>query len=241
MWNGFDWRRSEKCTDRFTELETVKVGGSNIIGLQKWVGPVPPTYNGSDAHGIKHTHLIPAWHFRPFSFDIKGVVDCFFLGLIVFNSLTCVNASLKKKKHTFSHNLPLFYTALSLLLWTLWWFPGFMKPLPQKYTMGSDWLAGPVCCDLLNCLVQSRNVAPLTSAACALVLYCEHWCHRIVNIAYQFEPDWDPENISEEDRAEPVQARLLQDVSEWYVFFVCCCLILLDMLLFVNATAYVSF
>ncbi len=28
----------------------VKVGGSNIIGLQKWVGPVPPTYNGSDAH-----------------------------------------------------------------------------------------------------------------------------------------------------------------------------------------------
>ncbi len=27
--------------------------------------------------------------------------------------------------------------------------------------------------------------------------------------AYQFEPDWDPEDISEEDRAEPVQARLL--------------------------------
>ncbi len=31
----------------------------------------------------------------------------------------------------------------------------------------------------------------------------------VVYIAYQFEPDWDPENISEEDRAEPVQARLL--------------------------------
>ncbi len=30
-----------------------------------------------------------------------------------------------------------------------------------------------------------------------------------VYIAYQFEPDWDPEDISEEDRAEPVQARLL--------------------------------
>ncbi len=28
-----------------------KVGGSNIIGLKKRVGPVPPTYNGSDAHG----------------------------------------------------------------------------------------------------------------------------------------------------------------------------------------------
>ncbi len=26
-----------------------------------------------------------------------------------------------------------------------------MKPLPQKYAMGSDWLAaGPVCFDLLN-------------------------------------------------------------------------------------------
>ncbi len=52
MWNGFDWRRSEKCTDIFAELKMVKVGGSNIIGLQKWVGPVPPTYNGSDAHDI---------------------------------------------------------------------------------------------------------------------------------------------------------------------------------------------
>ncbi len=28
----------------------------------------------------------------------------------------------------------------------------------------------------------------------------------IVNIAYEFEPDWDAENISEEDHAEPVQA-----------------------------------
>ncbi len=31
----------------------------------------------------------------------------------------------------------------------------------------------------------------------------------VVYNAYQFEPDWDPEDISEEDRAEPVQARLL--------------------------------
>ncbi len=31
----------------------------------------------------------------------------------------------------------------------------------------------------------------------------------VVNIAYQFEPDWDAENISEEDHAEPVQARIL--------------------------------
>ncbi len=41
---------------------------------------------------------------------------------------------------------------------------------------------------------------------------CSGW---IVNngiffyIAYQFEPDWDAEDISEEDREEPVQALLL--------------------------------
>ncbi len=52
----------------------------------------------------------------------------------------------------------------------------------------------------------------------------------VVNIAIQFEPDWDPENISEEDRAEPVQAQLLQDISEFFIF--------LDTLLFVNATTY---
>ncbi len=50
MLNVFNSRQSEKCTEIFTELETVKVGGSNIIGLLKWVGPVPPTYNGSYAH-----------------------------------------------------------------------------------------------------------------------------------------------------------------------------------------------
>ncbi len=47
-----------------------------------------------------------------------------------------------------------------------------------------------------------------------------------VNIAYQFEPDWDAEDISEEDRAEPVQARLLMVCLK---------------ILFVNATASVSF
>ncbi len=58
----------------------------------------------------------------------------------------------------------------------------------------------------------------------------------VVYIAYQFEPDWDPENISEEDRAEPVQARLLM-----VCFFGCCWFILLETLLFVSATASVSF
>ncbi len=59
-----------------------------------------------------------------------------------------------------------------------------MKPLPQKYAR--------------------LNVPPLTSAACALVVN-----NSIVYIAYQFEPDWDPEDISDEDRVEPVQAQLL--------------------------------
>ncbi len=63
----------------------------------------------------------------------------------------------------------------------------------------------------------------------------------VVYIAYQFEPDWDAEDISEEDRAEPVQARLLMVGLSFFLFFVCCRLILLDTLLFVNATASVSF
>jgi len=31
----------------------------------------------------------------------------------------------------------------------------------------------------------------------------------VIYIAYEFEPDWDADNISEEDRTEPVQAQLL--------------------------------
>ncbi len=60
--------------------------------------------------------------------------------------------------------------------------------------MGWDWLAGSVCCDWLN-----RSGM------------CSGWIVNsgVVYNAYQFEPDWDPEDISEEDRAEPVQARLL--------------------------------
>ncbi len=78
-----------------------------------------------------------------------------------------------------------------------------MKPLPQKFVMGSDWLADSVYCDSLNRQCRFRNVTPLTSAACAPVLYCKQRC---LNIVYQFEPDWDAEDINEEDRAELVQA-----------------------------------
>ncbi len=40
---------------------------------------------------------------------------------------------------------------------------------------------------------------------------CSGWIvnNGVVNIAYQCDPDWDADDISEEDRAEPVQARLL--------------------------------
>ncbi len=77
-----------------------------------------------------------------------------------------------------------------------------MKPLPQKYALGSDWLA--VCCDSLNRQCASKHHAPHLSGMRSGCIVN----NDVVNIAYQFEPDWDPENISEEDRAEPVQARL---------------------------------
>ncbi|XP_050960150.1 V-set and transmembrane domain-containing protein 1-like [Labeo rohita] len=47
---GMDLTDAAQKSDIFAELETVKVGGSDITGLQQWVGPVPPTFNGSDAH-----------------------------------------------------------------------------------------------------------------------------------------------------------------------------------------------
>ncbi len=59
----------------------------------------------------------------------------------------------------------------------------------------------------------SKRPAPQLSGSCSVCFVN----NGVVSIAYQFEPDGFPENISEEDRAEPVQARLLQHVSEWHV------------------------
>ncbi len=78
-----------------------------------------------------------------------------------------------------------------------------MKPLPQKYAMVSDWFAGPVCCDWLNRLYcASERPAPQLSGMCSGCIVN----NGVVYIAYQFEPDWDPEDISEEDHAEPATA-----------------------------------
>ncbi len=76
-----------------------------------------------------------------------------------------------------------------------------MKPLLQKYAMGSDWLAGPVFCDSLNRQCASKRQWHVVR--CCIVN------NDVVNIAYQFEAEWDAEDISEEGRTEPVQAQLL--------------------------------
>ncbi len=89
----------------------------------------------------------------------------------------------------------------------------FHEAPPLQCAMGSDWLAGPVYCDSLNCLVRIQKChAPHLRMCSGCIVN-----NGVVNIAYHFEPDWYPENISEEDRVEPVQAQLLQDISEWYV------------------------
>ncbi len=103
-------------------------------------------------------------------------------------------------------------------------FPGFMKAPPSEIRDGLwlvswlsvSWLAKP-----------SERPAPHLSGMCS------GWIVNsgVVYNAYQFEPNWDPEDISEEDRASTT----LNDM------FGCCCLILLNTLLFVSATASVSF
>ncbi len=50
----------------------------------------------------------------------------------------------------------------------------------------------------------------------------------LVNIAYQIEPEWDAEDISEEDHAEPVQAQvvfcLLPHTFRYTIICKCYCL-----------------
>ncbi len=110
------------------------------------------------------------------------------------------------KKHYFSHNLPLFHTSLSLLWQTPRFISWFYEAPPSEIRDGLRlvswlsvlWFAKPP-------LLHVWRDAPLLSGMCS------GWIVNsgVVYNAYQFEPDWDPEDISEEDRTEPVQARLL--------------------------------
>ncbi len=55
-----------------------------------------------------------------------------------------------------------------------------MKPLPQKFAMGSDLLAGAVCCDSLNRQCLSKRHAPHLSGMCSGFIVN----NDVVSIAY---------------------------------------------------------
>ncbi len=111
-------------------------------------------------------------------------------------SLACVHACFFKKRIIF-HIIYLYSTPLCPFSdKRLDLFPGLWSPSLDGLRLVS-WLSVLWLAKRLN--------APLLSGMRS------GWIVNsgIVYNAYQFEPDWDPEDISEEDRAEPVQARLL--------------------------------
>ncbi len=133
------------------------------------------------------------------------MVDCFFsrLDCVYGVQSSMCSCLVFLKTHYFSHNLPLFHTSLSLLWQTPRFISWFYEAPPSENAMGCDWLAGSVCCDSVNHQYASERPSPQWHVLRWIVN------SGVVYNAYQFEPDWDPEDISEEDRAEPVQARLL--------------------------------
>ncbi len=131
--------------------------------------------------------------------SLKGWLTVFFLGLIVFMgcSIACVHACFFKKRIIF-HIIYLYSTPLCPFSdKRLDLFPGLWSPSLDGLRLVS-WLS-------VLWLAKRLNVPPLSSAMRS------GWIVNsgVVYNAYQFEPDWDPEDISEEDRAEPVQAGLL--------------------------------
>ncbi len=152
---------------------------------------------------------------------LKGWLTGFFLGLIVFMgcSLACVHAWFFLKTHYLSHNY-LYSTPLCPFSDNASIYSWFYEAPPSEIRDGLrlvSWLS--VVCDWLKTLPSRAHLTspPLSSATSLLVWIVNS---GVVFNAYQFEPDWDPEDISEEDCAEPVQARLLIGM------FGCCCLIL---------------
>ncbi len=141
--------------------------------------------------------------------SFKGVVDWF------FSRLDCVYGV--QVKHVFM--LSCFKNALFFHIIYLYSTPlcPFSDKRPDYFRVlwslslrntqwALDWLAGPVCCDWLNRLYcASERPAPRLSGMCSGCIVN----NSVMYIAYQFEPDWDTADISEEDRAEPLQVRLL--------------------------------
>ncbi len=140
--------------------------------------------------------------------SLKGVVDWFFsrLDCVYGVQSSMCSCLFFLKTHYFSHNLPLFHTSLSLLWQRPRFISWFYEAPPSEIRDGLRlvswlsvlWLAKP---PLLH--VWTSRPSPQWHVLRWIVN------SGIVYNAYQFEPDWDPEDISEEDRAEPVQARLL--------------------------------
>ncbi len=103
---------------------------------------------------------------------VKGVVDCFFsrLDCVYGVQSSMCSCLVFLKTHYFSHNLPLFHTSLSLLWQTPRFISWFYEAPPSENAMGSDWLAGSVCCDSLNHQYASERPAPLLSGMCSVEL-----------------------------------------------------------------------
>ncbi len=121
-----------KKTKRVGQMDDFRIQNLNCaikVSVTKFEGSSYPTFN-----------RFP---------DFKGVVDWFFSRLdcvygVQSNMCSCF---VFLKTHYFSHNLPLFHTTLSLLGQTPRFISCFYEAPPS---MGSDWLAGSVCCDWLN-------------------------------------------------------------------------------------------
>ncbi len=129
---------------------------------------------------------------------LKGVVDWFFsrLDCVYGVQSSMCSCLFFLKTHYFSHKLPLFHTSLSfsdkrLDYFLVLWSPS-LDGLRLVSWLSVLWLAKPPS--------TSKRPAPLLSGMRS------GWIVNsgVVYNAYQFEPDWDPE-----DCAEPVQARLL--------------------------------
>ncbi len=104
-----------------------------------------------------------------------------------------------RKSHYFSHDLHYYNTFLPSLEQTALLVLGLIKARLPKNEMCCDWLAGPVHCDW-------RTAAGVSLLSCTLPKQqVSQYCH--INS--------DPENIEQEDHAEPLHALILQGILKW--------------------------